>query len=670
MMTSRIRGALCLVVAAIAAACESSPSGPSNPPPPAAVNVVSGNGQVGTIGQALSTPLAVKVAASNGAAVKGVGVLFAVTTGTATVSPSSTVTDSTGTAKTNVTLGSTPGTIVVTASVTGTSLTASFSLTAGGGSTNAACKSSSPQTPAAGAVLPGVSGTGICLGGGASGAEYALVAFYGNPDSSQIQSLSVTGTGATAVFTPNVVPNGGASLLEMQPNTAQASFDRQLRETAQRELTPLIPAARLRRQQSASLAAIPANPAIGTLVNLNANGLQACTQIKMRTGRVAAVSNTAIIVADTGNPANGFTDTEYAGFATMFDTLINPLDVANFGQPSDIDNNGKVIIFFTKEVNALTPKTGASGVVGGFFFERDLFPLMDSGNLTGCAGSNLAEMFYMLVPDPTGIFSIPQSKDNVNRLTPGTLAHEYQHLINAGRRMYVNNANAFEDTWLNEGLSHVAEELLFYRVSGLSPRANIGLNQLNTTTLSSIFVQYQIDNAVRFEIFLGKPSTTSVYGGNDSLETRGATWNLLRYLSDQRGGTESSTWMQLVNSTTTGQLNLARVFGSDYMTQIRNWAVSVFSDDVTGVTDTRFLAPSWNLRSIIPNISIDGTRIGKYPLQVLPLSDGSPVTTSVFAGGAAYLRFSVPASGQASIDWSAGGLPVSPLMSFTVVRSK
>src|SRR5215831_11782026 len=169
MRTSRIRGALCLVAAAIAAACES-PAGPGAAPPAAAVNKVSGDGQVGSVGQALSSPLAVKVAASNGAAVKGAAVAFAVTTGSATVNPSSTVTDSTGQAKTNVTLGTTPGTVVITASVTGTSLTATFTLTAGGGSTNTACQSSSPQTPAAGAVLPSVTGTGICLGGGTAGA--------------------------------------------------------------------------------------------------------------------------------------------------------------------------------------------------------------------------------------------------------------------------------------------------------------------------------------------------------------------------------------------------------------------------------------------------------------------------------------------------------------------
>jgi hypothetical protein len=673
MIASRVRGAVFIAIALVGVACES-PSGPPASPPAAGVTVVSGNGQVGLVGQALGVPLVVKVASSSGVAVKGAGVLFAVTSGAATVSPTSTVTDTAGQAKTSVTLGSTPGTVVVTATVSGTQLTTSFSITAGSSSQNLACSSSSPQTPTAGSVTSG-SGTGICLGGGTTGAEYALVAFYGDPDSSKIQNLTVTGHGANAVFTPDVLPSlapaPSSVLLQQQPNTAQAAFDRALRETSRRELTPLISGARMQRQQGAALAKIPGNVTVGTLVNLNANGIQACTQIKMRTGRVAAVSNSAIVVADTGNPPNGFSDTEYQGFATMFDTLINPLDISNFGQPSDIDGNGKVIIFFTKEVNALTPKNTTGGIIGGFFFERDLFPLTTQSGLSGCAGSNFAEMFYMLVPDSTGIFSVPQTKTYVNRVTPGTLAHEYQHLINAGRRIYVNNANSFEDTWLNEGLSHIAEELLFYKQSGFAPKQNLAASSFTTQAQLNAINNDQIDNIIRFEVFMSKPSATSVYAGNDSLETRGATWNMLRNLADHRAGTDADTWFQLVNSTTTGQNNLARVFGTDYMTQIKNWAVSVFADDIPGMTDTRYQAPSWNMRAIYPNlVDSQGNRLNKYPLQVLPLSDNSPVSTSVFAGGVAFIRFSVPAGGQGSIDWSSAGLPPSPLMSFTVVRSK
>jgi hypothetical protein len=675
MFVVRIRGALFVAALAVAAACGSSePSGP-NTSTPSAIARVSGNGQVGLIGQPLSLPLIVKVTGASGVAVKGATVTFAVTAGAATVSPSTATTDSLGQAKTQVTLGSAAGDVTITATVSGTSLVTTFVVTAGSSNVSLACATSAPQTPAVGGVLPGVGGTGICLGGGSAGADYAVVAFYANPDSSATTSFTVTGHGANALATASLAPAFDATLQspigEYHTNPVQTAFDARLRATSRRVLTPLIPAARAWNRQRASFTAIPANPAIGTIVTLNANGDDACENPINVAARVAAVSSTAIVLADTSNPANGFTDAEYAGFATTFDTLVGPLDIQNFGQPSDVDKNGKILIFFTKEVNKLTPR-GAGGVIGGFFFERDLFPKRDSLDLQGCATSNVAEMYYSMVPDPLGQFSDARKKTDVQNVTPATLVHEFQHLINAGRRLYFNNADAFEDVWLNEGLSHIAEELLYYRVSGQTPRRNISASVIQADQASvDNFNNYQGDNFGRFEVFLSKPAQTSVYAGNDSLEVRGATWNLLRYLADHRGSSDADTWMLLDNSKLTGQKNLASVFGTNYMTQIRDWATSVFSDDVTGVADARFLEQSWNMRSIFPRlVSGNGVPLNRYPLNVVPLSDATPANLSVIAGGEAYLRFTVPAGSQASIDWSAGGLPVSPLMQFTVVRSR
>ncbi|MFI5230018.1 MAG: hypothetical protein ACHQWU_13175, partial [Gemmatimonadales bacterium] len=284
---------------------------------------------------------------------------------------------------------------------------------------------------------------------------------------------------------------------------------------------------------------------------------------------------------------------------------------------------------------------------------------------------------YLEVPDSAAVFSDARKKADILAATPVTLAHEFQHLINSARRLYVNNApeNAIqEEVWLNEGLSHIAEELLYYRVTGLAPRQNITVNVIGATQASNdAFGNYQGFNFGRYQVFIGMPSETSVYADNDNLETRGATWNLLRYLADHRGTADADTWQKLVNTTLTGQANLASVFGPDYLTQIRDWATSVFTDDDAGVTDTRFLEPSWNMRNIFPDLCGDAQcskALGVFPLQVAPLSDASPVNTAVDAGGAVYVRFHVAAGSQASIDWSAGSLPVSALMQMTVTRSR
>ena len=106
-------------------------------------------------------------------------------------------------------------------------------------------------------------------------------------------------------------------------------------------------------------------------------------------------------------------------------------------------------------------------IVGGFFYGRDLFPLQAGNGFPACAGSNYAEMFYMLAPDPAGpVNGNARSTAYVRNSTLGVVGHEFQHLISASRRLYVvqgvGGTDWSEDAWLNEGLSHIAEELLFY----------------------------------------------------------------------------------------------------------------------------------------------------------------------------------------------------------------
>lgn len=683
MLARRSRWSLALLttmVAIVATACGGGTSEPKGNAAASKITIVSGNGQVGFVGQTLSTPLTVKVTSSSGTPVAGATVTFTVSSGAASVTPGTTTTDATGVARTNVTLGSSVGTVQINATVNGTTLVAAFVVTVGTPNTTLACASSSPQTPAAGSVLAGVAGTGICLGGGATGGDYALIPFYANPDNTATTTVQVQSQNAVALTAADVAPafnvlSTGAAALRQQiaVNPAQEQFDARLRKIAREQLTPLIPSAqaRLRQGLRPSFNAIPQGALqLNQIVTLNANANSACTNPINVGARVAAISNTAYILADTANPAGGFTDAEYASFGTTFDTLVSPVDLQNFGQPTDIDKNGKVIILFTKEVNKLTDR-GAAGVVGGLFFERDLFPTQDNSalGLQGCATSNVGEMFYVLVPDPNGVFSDKRSKTDVLNLTPGTLAHEYQHLINAARRLYINIANDFEITWLNEGLSHIAEELLYFRVAGLAPRQNIGVATLRLN--ADAFNNYQGSNFGRFEEFIGKPPQTSAYANNDDLNSRGAIWYLLRYLADHRGSSDGDTWQQLVNSKVTGLDNLTNVFGPNVMTQIRDWATAVFSDDVPGVTDARFLEQSWNMRDIWPNLrSSSGTALGKYPLAVIPLADAAPASVQIVAGGEAYIRFSVPPGTSASIDWTSNGLPVSPLVQFTVVRTR
>jgi hypothetical protein len=387
-----------------------------------------------------------------------------------------------------------------------------------------------------------------------------------------------------------------------------------------------------------------------------------------------AISNHAIIAADVSNPAGGFTDEEYRSFAQAFDNIAYPVNVENFGRPTDIDRNGKVIVFYTRAVNALTPEGSPTGVTGGFFANRDLFPRdsIPAQRYEGCQGSNEAEMFYMLVPDPNGtVNNNVRTKASVERGTIATITHELQHLINLGRRIYENAAATDEEVWLNEGLSHIAEELAFYRLSSLGPRQNLGPNRTLAGATREIFLRYQWQNHARLSSYLHNPEGNSPYDADDDLATRGAIWQFLRYAADRRGGTESAFWMALVNSRTAGLANLRNVLGTDPAPWFRDWAVSVYTDDAVPEVEDRYVQPSWDYRRIQADPILGQFNNGSFPLRTRQLVNGTPTSFSLTnRGGTAFLRFGVAANGRAEIRTTSGGATPPAHLFVSVVRTR
>jgi len=90
---------------------------------------------------------------------------------------------------------------------------------------------------------------------------------------------------------------------------------------------------------------------IGALVRLNVNSNEPCANPDYRIGRVVAKGTHAVVVADTANPSGGLTDAEYRRVAEQFDELVHPVVTQAFGEPADVDRNGRVVVFYTRAVN-------------------------------------------------------------------------------------------------------------------------------------------------------------------------------------------------------------------------------------------------------------------------------------------------------------------------------
>ena len=547
-----------------------------------------------------------------------------------------------------------------------------------------ACKATDASSPGAGGSAPltvgssevVATGSTVSLLGGAAGGEYVFVVADTAVDgSSAATSYQVTTAGigaAGAVSAPAMSRSASGTLATYGP-VLDFNFAARINERARSLLAPRVASARQQWSRrgpasggySASVSA--ATPQVGDVLTLNVSS-KACDSLVLRGTRIVAIGAQSIVVADTLNPSGGFTAGDYQRFAARFDTLVYPIDVSNFGVPAPFGPEGKIVLLFTTAVNELTPQKSES-YVGGFFFGRDLYPVANTATLGGCRGSNMRNIFYLLAPDPTGVVNGNIRRTGfVDSVTTSVLAHEFQHLINASRRLYVNqNAAPDEEVWLNEGLSHIAEELLFYHEGASGPLRNLSVTSLRASAvLVKAFNEDQSANASRYAEYLRNPSTNSPIRANDSLATRGATWDFLRYAADRKnraGGTDASVWQALVNSQTSGIANLRTVFGANLGSMLRDWSVSNYTDDAVLGLAADFTQPSWNWRTIYPALGSNSA----YPLKLSSLV-GATTAGSVIPGGAAYYRLSVAANATGTITLStSSGVSTGPLQG-TLVR--
>ena len=500
----------------------------------------------------------------------------------------------------------------------------------------------------------------VHVSGGAAGAEYTLVGFAA-PEGPVITMQVAADNVIEAVGPPN--PTRVATTLSTTRSVLsgpfQAGADLHLSSIDRERLASRLGA--VRRTLVARAQVTPVIPAVGDELTLNVS-LDACGPPVLHTARVVDVSVHAVLVEDELNPSGGFSADDYQSIADEYETLILPVLSDNFGVPSDIDNNGgRTIVLFTRAVNELTPP-GGSGFITSFFYVRDLIPK------TACAGSNEAELLYLMAPDPSGeingqVWSATDTRTKVGI----SLAHSGQHLVNQSRRLYVTHA-PIEATWVEEGMSDIAQELVFYRASALAAKRNLSLDDLLAAdAIRDAVNTYQGANLLRLQVYLANTESYAPTSGDGSLETSGAAWELLRYLADRSAVPERTIWNTLVNGATTGIANLATATGLDVAAAERDWAVAQYTDDAGIPVSATLQEPSWNFRSVLPGLHND---LG-FPLAPHVLASSSPLSLRLERGGATYLRFGVSAGQYATIHVPLSNpQTMSQYLSLTLVRTK
>lgn len=270
-----------------------------------------------------------------------------------------------------------------------------------------------------------------------------------------------------------------------------------------------------------------------------------------------------------------YTDDDIAKLGAQFSDVLFDIDRASFGQESDIDGNGRVIVLLTPAVNALVPAADCAsfGFATGFFYGFDL--------ASSAPESNRAEVIYAMTADPTGSWSCPHTKTDVAALLPATMIHEFQHMISYNYHV-LTHGGAAELPWLNEGLSHMAEELgsLYYEAKYPPPLGRTNATQLFPDSASSLIIG-DVFNSYRYLRFSEQYSIVSCAPTSFCYTPeRGAAWLFLRWLADATN--DPGIFAKLVQSDKQGRQNVEAVVGRPFEELFGDFALALWADSIVG----------------------------------------------------------------------------------------
>lgn len=429
-------------------------------------------------------------------------------------------------------------------------------------------------------------------------------------------------------------------------------------------------------------------PAVGDLITIrvpDATG-NACNFTEITT-KVKVVGAAGVFVTDISNPAtDSLTDAELTTSSNQFDTQIFDPDTLYFGAPSDLDDNQRVLIVLTIEVNKFV------GGFAGFVFSGDLL------DRASCASSDMGEIFYGHVPDPGDVGGQgPRSKAAVLGQMPSLIAHEFTHVIQTSRRSIVD-PGVFMESWESEGQATFAEEVVGHAVLGNTTGANLDGAVVTQAGLGADWYQFIFTRLARYYGYdptnpgvrlPDAPELCTLFGSlalNNSTACSpfwfyGASWSFMRYVSDRYEpsyvGIDKSgevglhrDWVSK-NTGLSGVANFENLLNVQIDTLFARWAATLYTDDRVGVTaDSVISMSSWKLGDVFNTL---GANFDIVPAD-RTFSTFTDVSLAVRGGSTRYTRLSAAGARPAlAIRVQApGGGDLGPSMNpqIWVVRTK
>lgn len=437
------------------------------------------------------------------------------------------------------------------------------------------CADQTTVTLAPGEAQSFAAGDCLLLPSGAAGSRYriAVVRPTETVNASDVQTVTlyVSGVGVTSTPPPAVAPAVRAPVTELSPMTAAQA--RALQRSSVRAAATARFHARLRAEEEALTASLSRDALLRTPPATEARTAPARVDSPAKMTfdvSISAQCSTSAAQKVTGIRVHENDDLVIYQDSTQRTTQPLPVGLAQqmtqyysaygkpvvesyFGTPTDIDGNGKLVVFATPI---------AKGDTVAFVWQGDFFD-NDAPYPQGCPASNEMELIYFNTDDILAI-----QDQSYHALS--VLAHEAKHVVSLYNRLIASRragTSRSHPTWIEEGTAEIAGEMssrVAWAATGGPPVGSrlegsdfYPGNQLKVTP-ENYGVLLDLARTVWYLSSQPNGVVVTPDGAAEGSDVYGSGWTFMRWLGDAygRAGTApeaDATLFRAMNDSLAGQ---------------------------------------------------------------------------------------------------------------------
>ncbi len=392
----------------------------------------------------------------------------------------------------------------------------------------------------------------LLLPSGAAGSRYRIAVLRPTETASrsdvQTVTLYVSGVGVTAAAAPPTAALRAPALALPRMTSAQTAALR--RGASLAESTARVHA-RLREQERELVAGMDpdailraAGPRLQTApaqvdspekmtFDISTDAQCSTTAAKKVTGIRVHENDDLVVYQDSAQRATKPVSVGLAQqMVNYYSAYGKPVVESYFGAPTDLDGNGKLVLF----ASPVASDTIAAFVWSGDFFDNTLpYP-------QGCPASNHMEIIYF----NTDLILDMQNGDSYQALS--TIAHESKHVVSLYNRIVASTragASRFHPSWIEEGTAEIAGEMSSRRGWAAAGGPAVGAkvkgsdfypgNQLRLTP-ENYGVLLNLARTVWYLSSQPNGIVVTPDGAGESHSVYGSGWTFMRWLGDSYGG--------------------------------------------------------------------------------------------------------------------------------------